>query len=80
MNKKKNSSVSFTLLLLLSISLTLLLICTFFVITKDNKKTKQEISNTQDTTPKPTIEDIQIPNFDIQQIYSDTDLKKFPPD
>lgn len=80
MDKKKNPPVSFTLLLLLSISLTLLLICTFFVITKDNKKTKQEISNIQDTTPKPTIEDIQIPNFDIQQIYSDTDLKKFPSD
>lgn len=80
MNKKKNSSVSFTLLFLLSVSLTLLLICTFFVIAKDNKKTEQEISNTQDITPKPTIEDIQIPNFDIQQIYSDTDLKKFPSD
>ena len=80
MNKKKNSPISFTLLFLLSISLTLLLICTFFVIAKDNKKTKQEISNTQETAPKPTIEDIQIPNFDIQPIYSDTDLKKFPPD
>lgn len=80
MNKRKDLSVSFTLLLLLSISLTLLLICTFFVIAKDNKKTKQEISNTQDITPKPTIEDIQMPNFDIQPIYSDTDLKKFPPD
>ena len=80
MDKKKNLPVSFTLLLLLSITLTLLLICTFFVIAKDDKKTKQEISNTQDTTPKPTIEDIQIPNLDIQQIYSDTDLKKFPPD
>ncbi len=80
MNKKKNSSVSFALLFLLSASLTLLLICTFFVIAKDDKKTEQEISNTQEITPKPTIEDIQIPNFDIQQIYSDTDLKKFPPD
>ena len=80
MDKKKNLPVSFTLLFLLSASLTLLLICTFFVIAKDNKKTEQEISNTQEITPKPTIEDIQIPNFDIQQIYSDTDLKKFPPD
>jgi uncharacterized protein YbaR (Trm112 family) len=80
MNKKKNSSVSCALLFLLSASLTLLLICTFFVIAKDDKKTEQEISNTQEITPKPTIEDIQIPNFDIQQIYSDTDLKKFPPD
>ena len=79
MNKKMKSSVApFALLLLLSISLTLLLICTFFVIVKDSKKTKQEINNAQDTTPKPTIEDISMPNFDIQQIYSDTDLNKFP--